>query len=297
VRSRVHAEQGPEVSSGLRHLQGHRRHPHRRQERRHQLIELIRDLDRPAGRLLVVDGTPQSYVDAGDPTYLEFEYVRLLADVIEGVGEPGEPLSVVHLGGGGCTLARWVAAERPGSTQVVVEADQEVADLVRRELGTKGFRLRVGDGREALGHLRPGTSDVVVTDVFTGAQMPGHLATVECARQVRTVLRPGGVYALNVADTGTLPFARQQAATLAEVFRHVIVLADPGVLRGRRVGNLVLAASDEPFPVEALRQVTARSVGRARVETHHGFVRSARPATDADPPVPPTPPAAVFGRP
>ncbi|MCU1587856.1 MAG: hypothetical protein JWN31_1349 [Frankiales bacterium] len=259
--------------------------------------ELIRDLDRPSGWLLVVDGTPQSYVDLDDPTHLEFDYVQLLADVIDGVGEPGAPLSVVHLGGGGCTLPRWVAVTRPGSTQVVVEADEAIAELVRRKLGTKGFRLRVGDGREALAHLRPGTSDVVVTDVFTGALMPAHLATLECVQQVRTVLRAGGVYALNVADTGTLPFARQQAATLAAVFGHVLVLADPGVLRGRRFGNVVLAASDEPLPVDELRHVTTRSIGRARVETHHAFVRGAKPATDANPPVPPTPPVAVFGRP
>ena len=245
----------------------------------------------------MVDGTPQSYVDLDDPTHLEFEYVRLLADVIDGVGEPGAPLSVVHLGGGGCTLARWVAATRPGSTQVVIEADEPLVEIVRRELGTQGFRLRVGDAREALAHLHPGTSDVIVTDVFSGAAMPAHLATVECAFQVKEVLRPCGVYALNVADTGTLPFARQQVATLAEVFRHVLVMADPGVLRGRRFGNLVLAASDEPLPVEELRHVTTRSIGRARVETHHGFTKGAKPATDADPPVPPTPPQAVFGRP
>ncbi len=259
--------------------------------------ELLRDLDRDDAWLLTVDGVAQSYVDLADPRHLEFEYVRLMGDVLDVVAPEGEPLSVVHLGGGGCTLARYVAATRPGSTQVVIEADEPLAEVVRKELGTKGFRLRVGDGREALSHLRRGTSDVVVTDVFGGAAMPSHLATLECAQQVRDVLRPGGVYALNVADTGALQFARQQAATLAAVFPHVVAMADPGVLRGRRFGNVVLAASDEPLPVDELRHVTTRSIGRARVETHHTFVRGAKPATDADPPVPPTPPLAVFGRP
>src|SRR5436190_807502 len=40
------------------------------------LAELVRDLDRPSGWQLMVDGTPQSYVDPDDPSYLEFEYVR-----------------------------------------------------------------------------------------------------------------------------------------------------------------------------------------------------------------------------
>lgn len=245
----------------------------------------------------MVDGTPQSYVDLDDPLHLEFEYVQLLADLIDGVGEPGQPLSVLHLGGGGCTLPRWVAATRPGSTQVVIEADEPLVEVIRQQLGTQGFRLRVGDGREALTHLRPATSDVVVTDVFSGALMPSHLATVECVRQVRAVLQPHGVYAINVADTGTLPFARQQAATLNAVFTHTVVLADPGVLRGRRFGNVILAGSDQPFPLDTLRQVTTRSIGRARVEDGRAFARNAQPATDAEPPVPPTPPQAVFGRP
>jgi hypothetical protein len=256
--------------------------------------ELVKDLDRPSGWMLLVEGTPQSYVDLDAPEHLEFEYVRLLADVLDGVGEPGAPLAVVHLGGGACTLARYVAATRPGSTQVVVEADELLAAVVRQQLGTVGFRLRTGDGREALQHLAKGTSDVVVADVFVGAQMPGHMATLGHVREVKAVLKDGGVYAVNVADTGVLPFARSQAATLAEVFAHVVVLADPGILRGRRFGNLVLAASDAPFAVDRLRHVTARSIGRARVETQHTFVRAARPATDADPPVAPSPPRNAF---
>jgi hypothetical protein len=256
--------------------------------------ELVRDLDRPNGWMLLVEGTPQSYVDPDAPEHLEFEYVRLLADVVDAAGPPGEPLSVVHLGGGGCTLPRYVAATRPGSTQVVVEADDLLVEVVRQQLGTPGFRLRVGDGREALQHLNPGTSDVVVADVFVGSQVPSRFATVEHVREVKHVLRPGGVYVVNVADTGTLPFARGQAATLLQAFAHVVVLADPGVLRGRRFGNLVLAASDAPFALDELRRVTARAIGRARVEDGAGFVRTATPGWDADPPVAPTPPPELF---
>jgi hypothetical protein len=256
--------------------------------------ELVRDLDRPDGWMLLVDGTPQSYVDTSDPTYLEFDYVRLMADLVDAL--PDGPVSAVHLGGAGCTLPRYVAATRPGSTQVVIEADEALAEVVRAQLGTAGFRLRVGDGREALGHLRPATSDLVLADVFVGAQVPAHLATLECVQEVAAVLRPGGTYVLNVADSGTLPFARQQAAALAQVFAHVVVLADPGVLRGRRFGNLVLGASDRPFALDDLRRVTARSLGRARVEDGRAFAREARPATDASPPIVPTPPPEVFAR-
>lgn len=260
--------------------------------------ELIRDLDRPAGWLLVVDGTPQSYVDLDAPEHLEFEYVQVLADVIDAVNRPAEPIAAVHLGGGACTLPRWVAATRPGSTQVVVEADGLLVDVVRTQLGVAGFRLRVGDGREALRHLSPGTSDVVVTDVFVGAQVPGHLATVEHVREVQRVLAPAGTYLVNLADSGRLDFARQQVATLLAVFQHVLVLADPGVLRGRRFGNLVLAASARELPAGELRRTTARALGRARVVEDTGaFAGGAAIATDAAPPSSPVPPSGVFGRP
>ncbi len=258
------------------------------------LAELALDLDRPTGWQLMVDGTPQSYVDLEDPTHLEFEYVRLLADLVDGVGKPGAPITVVHLGGGGCTLPRYVAAMRPGSTQVVVEADDLLVEVVRKHLGTTGFRLRVGDGREALAHLSPSTSDLVVADVFGGAQVPSRFATGEFAREVKTVLKEDGVYAVNLADTGVLPFVRGQAATLLEVFEHVVVLADPGVLRGRRFGNVILGASDHPFDLDHLRRVTARAIGKARVEDGASFRRTASPCWDADPPVAPLPPPEVF---
>ena len=261
------------------------------------LAELVRDLDRPAGWLLLVDGTPQSYVDLDDPGHLEFDYVQLLADVLDAVCPPDVPISAVHLGGGACTLARWVAARRPGSRQVVVEADEPLAQLVRDQLGTAGFRLRVGDGRAALGHLDAALSDVVVCDVFVGAQVPGHLATVEHVREVARVLRPGGTYLVNLADSGGLAFARQQAATLLEVLPHVLVLADPGVLRGRRFGNLVLAARDGPFPAAELRRTAARALGRARVlDDGPAFAAGATPAYDAAPPIAPTPPPSLFAR-
>lgn len=261
--------------------------------------ELVRDLDRPAGWLLLVDGTPQSYVDLDDPGHLEFDYVRWLADVVDAAYEPDLPLRVVHLGGGGCTLPRWLAGRRPGSTQVVVEADGPLAAVVREQLGTPGFRLRVGDARESLAHLEPGSSDVVVGDVFAGSQVPAHLLTLEYVWEVAGVLSADGVYAANLADSGALGFVRSQVATLLTVFPHGVLLGDPGVLRGRRFGNLVLAGSHRPLATDLLRRWSAGGTARARVLAGPdlvAFAAGARPATDADPPVSPRPPPEVFAR-
>ena len=261
------------------------------------LAELLGDADREHGWWLSVDGVPQSYVQLDDPSHLEFEYVRLLGDVVDLL--PGGPLTALHLGGGACTLPRYVAATRPGSRQIVVELDAALVELVRSQLGTDGFKLKVGEARAVASTLAPGGSDLVVADVFRGATLPMHLTTTEWATIARGLLAPGGVYAVNVADGSALSFVRGQAATLLSVFADVVLLGDPGVLRGRRFGNLILAASDSPLPVLGLRRRAARAIGTARVV--HGaelvaFASGAKVVTDATAVATPVPPPAVFLR-
>src|SRR5215831_2073912 len=98
------------------------------------VAEFQADPDRPEAWTLLLDGTPQSHVDLVDPEHLEFEYMRWLGHLVDLAASPGEPLRVLHLGGGGLTLARYVAATRPGSRQLAVEADAGVARVVRRRL-------------------------------------------------------------------------------------------------------------------------------------------------------------------
>ena len=259
--------------------------------------ELLRDLDADDGWLLSVDGVAQSYVDRADPTHLEFDYVRLMGDVVDVL--PDGALTAVHLGGGGCTLARYVAATRPGSRQLVLEADGALAELVRRSFGTTGFRLRVGEARAALPSLRQGESDLVVADVFESAQQPVHVTTLEWVQAVRRLLRPAGTYVVNVADGKPLAFAKAQVATLLAAFPHVALLADPSVLRGRRFANLVLAASASPLPVAPLARRAARAAGRARVVTGDdlvAFTGGAAPVLDATARAAPRPPPDLFRR-
>ncbi len=259
--------------------------------------ELLRDWDRPGGWELSIDGVPQSYVDLAEPTYLDFAYVRLIGDLLDLAAPPGAPLTVLHLGGGACTLPRYVTATRPGSTQLVVDADGPLVELVRAQLGTTGFRLRVGDARLELARLAAASCDVVVGDVFDEARVPVHLTTVEHVREVARVLRPGGVYAVNVGDGGGLAFTRGQVATLQAVFAHTLLLGDPGVLRGRRFGNLVLVGSGGPLPVAGLTRNAARAAGTARVVDGadlERFVAGAAVVTDATAGPPPTPPPDLF---
>ncbi|HEX2772201.1 MAG TPA: fused MFS/spermidine synthase [Micromonosporaceae bacterium] len=264
--------------------------------------ELLADADRDGSWMLLVQGTPQSHVDLHDPTHLEFEYVRRMGHVLDLAAEPRAPLDVVHLGGGALTLPRYVTVTRPGSRQRVVEYDQRLTDLVREHLPLpRGARVRVraDDARVGLAALRDHSADVVLTDVFSGARTPAHLTSTEFAAEARRVLRPGGVYAANVADGPPLRFARAQVATLRSVFRHVCLLAEPGTLRGRRFGNLVAVASDAALPIDGFVRRCAADPMPARVV--HGddlsrFAGTSLPVRDADAVDSPEPPEGVFSR-
>jgi spermidine synthase len=264
--------------------------------------ELLADADRDGSWMLLVDGTPQSHVDLVDPTHLEFEYVRRMGHVLDLAAPPGQPLDVVHLGGGALTLVRYVAVTRPGSRQRVVELDERLTGLVRAHLPLpRGARVRVraADARAGLAALPPASADVVLTDVFAGARTPAHLTTVEFQQEVRRVLRPGGVCAANVADGPPLAHARAQVATLRAVFAEVALVAEPGTLRGRRFGNLVAVASDAPLPVAALTRRCAGDPMPSRVVEGTDldrFAGRARPVTDATARPSPEPPPGVFNR-
>ncbi|MFF4869765.1 spermidine synthase [Streptomyces sp. NPDC090109] len=264
------------------------------------LAELVPDRERPRAWTLLVDGAPQSHVDLDDPAHLSFAYQRRLGHVVDLAAPPNRPLQAVHLGGGALTLARYVAATRPRSTQQVVELDGPLVQFVRRELPldpAARVRVRSTDARAGLAKVQDGWADLIIADVFGGARTPAHLTSTEFLAEVRRALRPGGLYAANLADGPPLAHLRGQIATAAAVFPELALTADPTVLRGRRFGNAVLLASDRELPVAELTRRVATDPHPGRVE--HGraladFAGGAAPVTDATAKPSPAPPASVF---
>ncbi len=254
---------------------------------------------------LVAGGTPQSHVDPEDPTHLHYEYVARMGAVIDRLRMPGQPLTAVHLGAGALTLPRYVEATRPGSRQQVLELEPGLVDLVREHLPLPrgaSIRFRIGDARALLDRLPAGLVgqvDLLVCDVFAGAQTPAHLTSIEFYTAAARLLAHDGVMLVNVADGSGLAFARRQVATVRAVLEHVVVLAEVQLLKGRRFGNLVIAASRAPLPTDWLPRLMAAGPHPAKVA--HGaelddFTRGVRPATDADATASPKPAAAIFER-
>jgi spermidine synthase len=262
--------------------------------------ELVPDRDRPRAWTLLIDGAPQSHVDLDDPVYLDFAYQRRLGHIADLAAPTRRPLHVLHLGGGAFTLARYIAATRPRSVQQIVELDARLISFVRRELPLdKGWRIRVrsDDAREGLAKVPDGWADLVVSDVFNGARTPAHLTSSEFAGEARRALRPGGCYAVNLADGPPLTHLRAQIATVRTAFPEICLVTDPAVLRGRVFGNAVLLASDRELPVAELTRRTAGDPHPGRVE--HGralmdFTGGAAPVADGRAQASPAPPAGVF---
>lgn len=207
---------------------------------------VIPDEDRPGGRSLIVDRVRQAHVDLDDPTHLEIRYAQLLGAVID--SERSGALDFLHIGGGGFSIPRYVSATRPGSTNLVLEIDEGLIGIAEEELGlsdVENLELLIGDARLDLPDLETDGFDIIVGDAFGGDVVPWHLTTAEAVAEYDRLLRPGGVYVLNLIDGGDSDFSRAQLATLAEAFEYlaVIVPVDPP----RRAYNQIIAASDEPF--------------------------------------------------
>jgi MFS family permease len=239
---------------------------------------VLEDPTRPSGRVLVLEDLRHSYVDLADPRHLEFDYVRWIGDAIDAA--PAGPLDAVFLGGGGFTLPRYVAATRTGSRSRVLEVDGKLVELARDRLALRtapALRVRVGDARVTLRDEPDASADIVVGDAFGGRSIAWHLATLEFARDIRRVLRPDGLYALNVIDHAPLGLLRAEAATLLDTFDDVRLVTHP--VPG---GNFVLLASPSPLP-DGVRSTArgARTLDRAELEE---LVGDAAPLRDEDAP-------------
>jgi SAM-dependent methyltransferase len=217
------------------------------------------------------------------------------------------PLDAVHLGGGALTLPRWLAAARPGARQDVIDADRELAALVAeflplRDDGVRahGVTVHTADARRWLAAAATDSADLVVADVFGGARVPAQLTSVEFVREVRRVLRGGGIYLANVADAAPFGFLGGQLATVRAAFgadAEMCVLAEPGVLRGRRFGNAIVVAADRPLPLDALARLSAADAFPARVVHGPALTRltgRARPVRDDTATASPVPPEGAF---
>ncbi|SNR91058.1 hypothetical protein SAMN04488107_0584 [Geodermatophilus saharensis] len=260
-------------------------------ETSYHCARVVADPERETGRVLLLDTLRHSYVDLADPTYLEFEYVRAIAAVTDVIAPPGEPLSALHLGGGGLTVPRYLADVRPGTTSRVLEVDPGVVAIDREQLGletSEDLQVRVGDARVGLTAEPAGERDLVVGDAFGGLSVPWQLTTVEALELVDRALTGDGVYVANLIDHPPLGFVRAELATMRRVWPHVLLLARAPVLAGEDGGNLVAVGAHRPLDEAALADALHAQDSQWRVASGAevaAFAGDARVLTDDAAPV------------
>ena len=227
------------------------------------VLRVVPDRYVPGAFVVAGGGVEHSFVDPADPTHVEFPYMERICELIDLWAPAGERFRVVHVGGAGMTLARYVAHTRPTSPQIVLEPDAGLTAEVREKLPLpprSGIKVRAQDGRTGLAAMPADYAEMIIVDAFTDLSVPGELVTAQAFAEYARVLTPRGVVVLNVTDTRPFSWARGVLAGAATCFSEQAVSSEPAILKGRRMGNLVMLASNRRLPMEDLLRRGASAV-------------------------------------
>ncbi|MDJ0313848.1 fused MFS/spermidine synthase [Arthrobacter sp. H35-D1] len=202
--------------------------------------------------VLSIDGAEQSQVNLAEPQDVFYEYLRRIANAVDLLKSPGEPVAALHLGAGALTLARYIQATRPGSVQHAVELERELLDFVLDKLplpeGTE-LSTHVGDAREELAALPSGLKfDVVILDIFSGPDAPAHLACADFYREAAAVLAPEGILAVNVGDEPGFTLVTSQTQALQAAMEQVAAYGTTMLFTRRYPGNIILVGKNGAWP-------------------------------------------------
>lgn len=191
-----------------------------------------------------------SAINLADPSDLEFEYMQQMDALVRAFFPAGQPLRALHLGGCACALAWAWETTRPNSRQLAVEINAAVADACRQLFDlprSPRLRIRIADAAQAVTTIASDSMQVVVRDVFAGAQTPRSVRTMEFYQHCRRILTPDGLLLVNLGHGRGLD-ARADCAAVTSLFAHQWLIGEGKVLSNGRRGNLVLAATNREAP-------------------------------------------------
>lgn len=148
----------------------------------------------------------QSCMDLKHPERLIFDYTHMMMGALF-MGPPPRQVLIIGLGGG--SLPRALSAALPDAHIDAVEIDPAVVRVARQFFGfVPGPNLQVfeEDGRAYVRRaIRSGKSyDLIMLDAYDHEYIPEHLLTQEFLREVRALLKPGGVVAANTFSSSKL---------------------------------------------------------------------------------------------
>jgi spermidine synthase len=227
----------------------------------YQYVSVFQEQPSDEGRKVLVlrlDYLEHGYVDPNDPTYLQYEYEQIYADLTERLTEGKQKLATFFIGGGSYTFPRWILSQWPGSTVDVAEIDPLVVEANHRALGLPSdtpIKTILLDARNAVDSMPEDQQyDLIFGDAFNDLSVPWHLLTLEFSQKIKRHLKPDGAYLVNLIDdfeSGLL--LGSYYLTLKRVFKnvHIFCTDESGVSAGR--DTFVLLATDAPVEVSDLQ--------------------------------------------
>ena len=218
------------------------------------------DRDGEQIRLLVLDHLVHSYVSLTNPRNLVYGYEKTYAEVAQMRAARNKPMSVLMIGGGGYTFARYMEAVYPDSTVHVVEIDPGVTQFAHDQLGlSRGTKVVTFNEDARLYFTRNPTMkyDLVLGDAFNHYSVPYHLTTKEFNDRVRAWLADDGLYVVNIIDGPYGEFARSYFYTMRQTFRYVYLAEGNYDWRKVERSFFLLIGTDAPLDVAALANFDA----------------------------------------
>ncbi len=201
-------------------------------ETQYQILTVTAEEGNPRHRAFYQDKLRHSEADLADLGDLKYPYMRIYDALVNlRLGKNDRPVRLLLLGGGGYVFPNFLYRARPGSELVVVEIDPGVTRAAQAAFGLPAdapieihhmdARNYVADAvrrnRAAPGSVPP--FDVVVCDSVSDYSVPYQLATKEFMEQVRELLKPEGLYVMNLIDAYDVgAFMNAIAQTFATVF-------------------------------------------------------------------------------
>ena len=253
-------------------------------ETQYQALTVTAEEGNPAHRAFYQNTLRHSEIDLSDPADLKYPYHRIYEAFINKVrGKNADPVRLLCLGGGGYAFPQALLRTRPGSEIVVVEIDPGVTKAAQAAFGLPAdapleihhldARNYVADAvrrnRAAPGSVPP--FDLIVCDSVSDYSVPYQLTTKEFMADVKSLLKPDGLYAMNLIDAYEVGgFMNAIAQTFAEVFaRRGAIAAVPDL--GPR-GTTVFVGSDAPLVLDDVADWTRRpGTFEGRVLTEENF--------------------------
>lgn len=239
-------------------------------ETQYQILTVTAEEGNPLHRAFYQDKLRHSEADLADLGDLKYPYMRIYDALVNRVlGKNDQPVRLLLLGGGGYVFPNYLSRARPGSDLVVVEIDPGVTRAAQAAFGLPAdapIEIHHMDARnyvaDALRRNRaePGSVplfDLVVCDSVSDYAVPYQLATREFMEQVRALLKPEGLYVMNLIDAYDVgAFMNAIAQTFAVVFPWRGAISAVPVLGPRN--TTVFVGANRPLDLADLGAWTTR---------------------------------------